>query len=149
VRPHNVLLTEAGEPVVAGFDEAVRVVAAATRAPLHEVSPHTAPELLEGADPSSASDVYGLAATLYELVAGHAAFREYAGESAASVIVRVLSHPVLPIFAPHVPFELSDLLTWALRADPAQRPPSPAWIGEELRRVEAKQGWPRTRLDLH
>jgi serine/threonine-protein kinase PknK len=146
VRPRNILVTEWGEPVLAGFDEAVRIEAAARRAPLHQLTPHTAPELLEGKDPSTASDVYGLASTLYELVAGRAAFRTYVGESPAKVIVRVLSSQVQPIVAPNVPLEMSDLLTWALSSDPAQRPPSPAWLAEELGRIERRQGWPRTKM---
>ena len=146
VRPRTVLVSERGEPVLAGFDEAVRVGTTSSRPPMHHLTPHTAPELLEGGEPSTASDVYGLASTLYELVAGRAAFREYAGESPASVIVRVLSNPVLPIVAPNVPIEVSDLLTWALSPDPAGRPPSPVWIAEELGRVERRQGWPRTRM---
>ncbi len=148
VRPSNVLLTEWGEPVLAGFDESVRVDAGSNYPPLHVTTPHTAPEVLEGGAPTPASDVYGLASTLYELIAGRAAFRAYAGESAAAVIVRVLSNPVRPIVAPGVPLELSDLLTWAMTADPARRPPSPAWLGEELGRVQSRQGWPRTRMNL-
>jgi serine/threonine-protein kinase PknK len=145
VRPGNVLLTDGGEPVLAGFDEAVRIQASSSRPPLHQFTPHTAPELVEGAQPTTASDVYGLASTLYEMVAGRAAFREYVGESPASVIVRVLSNPVLPIVGAHVPIEISDLLTWGLSSDPADRPPSPVWMAEELARVERRQGWPRTR----
>jgi serine/threonine protein kinase len=146
VRPRNVFLTEFGEPVLAGFDEAVPIASAATRPPLHHLTPHTAPEILEGNEPSTASDVYGLASTLYELIAGRAAFRAYVGESPASVIVRVLSSPVLPIIAPNVPLEISDLLTWSLSPDPTNRPPSPVWLAEELGRVERRQGWPRTRI---
>ena len=146
VRPRTVLVSEWDEPVLAGFDEAVRLAAAADRPPLHDLTPHTAPELLEGKAPTAASDVYGLASTLYELVAGRAAFRTYLGESPASVIVRVLSNPVLPIVRPSVPLEISDLLTWSLSAQPSDRPPSPAWVAEELGRVERRQGWPRTRM---
>jgi serine/threonine protein kinase len=146
VRPRNVFLTEWGEPVLAGFDEAVAIASAADRSPLHHLTPHTAPELLEGGEPGTATDVYGLASTLYELVAGRAAFRAYVGESPASVIVRVLTSPVLPIVSPGVPLEMSDLLTWSLASDPAQRPPAPAWIAEELGRIERRQGWPRTRM---
>jgi hypothetical protein len=62
------------------------------------------------------------------------------------VIVRVLSNPVQPIKAPHVPLELSDLLTWCLAPAPVDRPPSPAWIAEELGRIARRQGWPRTRM---
>jgi hypothetical protein len=83
---------------------------------------------------------------LYELVAGRAAFRAYAGESPASVIVRVLSGHVQPLLAPGIPLDVSDLLTWALSGDPAKRPPTPAWLTEELRRIERRQGWPRTGL---
>lgn len=146
VRPRNALLTEWGEPVLSGWDEAVLIRQAADRPPLHELTPHTAPELLEGGAPTTATDVYGLASTLYELAAGRAAFRAYVGESPASVIVRVLSSPVLPIVAADVPLEMSDLLTWALSPDPAERPPSPAWLAEELGRIERRQGWPRTRI---
>ena len=146
VRPRTVLVTDDDEPVLAGFDEAVGISEAADRAPLHHLTPHTAPELLEGNTPTPASDVYGLASTLYELVAGRAAFRAYVGESPAAVIVRVLSSPVLPIVAPNVPLEISDLLTWSMSPQPADRPPSPAWIAEELGRIERREGWPRTRM---
>jgi serine/threonine protein kinase len=146
VNPRNILITEWGEPVLGGFDESVPISDAAGRPPLHEVTPHTAPEVLEGNRPTTASDVYGLASTLYELVAGRAAFRAYVGESPASVIVRVLSNPVLPIISPNVPLEISDLLTWSLSAEPGNRPPSPAWLAEELGRIERRQGWPRTRM---
>jgi serine/threonine protein kinase len=146
IRPRTVLIATRGEPVLAGFDEAVRLDEAADRPPLHHLTPHTAPELLEGNAPTAASDVYGLASTLYELVAGRAAFRAYVGESPASVIVRVLSSPVLPIVAPNVPLEISDLLTWSMSPVPTDRPPSPAWIAEELGRIERREGWPRTRM---
>ncbi len=152
VRPHNVLVTEWGEPVLAGFDESVRLGGApcgtspASYPPLHVTTPHTAPEVLEGGIPTPASDVYGLASTLYELVAGRAAFRAYAGESSAAVVVRVLSSPVRPIVNPAVPLELSDLLTWAMTTDPARRPPSPAWLAEGLGRVQSRQGLPRTKM---
>jgi serine/threonine protein kinase len=146
VRPRTVLVTEWGEPVLAGFDEAVDLDSLGTRPPMHNLTPHTAPELLEGVDPSTATDVYGLASTLYELAAGRAAFRAYVGESPASVIVRVLSSRAKPIVAPHVPLELTDLLTWAMAPDPGQRPPTPAWLAEELGRIERRQGWPRTRI---
>src|SRR3954447_8523202 len=146
VRPRTVLVTEWGEPTLAGFDEAVEITALGARPPMHNLSPHTAPELLEGAEPSPASDVYGLASTMYELAAGRTAFRAYVGESPASVIVRVLSSRAKPVVAPQVPLELTDLISWAMSPEPDQRPPSPAWLAEELGHIENRQGWPRTRF---
>src|SRR3954452_10256280 len=146
LRPRTVLVTEWGEPVLGGFDEAVDMDSLGTRPPMHNLTPHTAPELLEGSEPSPASDVYGLASTLYELAAGRAAFRAYVGESPASVIVRVLSSRAQPVVAPQVPLELTDLISWAMAPDPANRPPSPAWLAEELGRIEMRQDWPRTRM---
>jgi serine/threonine protein kinase len=146
VRPRTVLVSEWGEPVLGGFDESVDLAALSSRPPMHNLTPHTAPELLEGSDPSPASDVYGLASTLYELAAGRAAFRAYVGESPASVIVRVLSSRAKPVVAPQVPLELTDVISWAMSPDPAKRPPSPAWLAEELGRIELRQGWPRTRM---
>jgi serine/threonine protein kinase len=146
VRPRTVLVSEWGEPVLGGFDESVELSALSARPPMHNLTPHTAPELLEGADPSPASDVYGLASTLYELAAGRSAFRTYVGESPASVIVRVLSSRAKPVVAPNVPLELTDLLAWAMAPDPGKRPPTPAWLAEELGRIERHQDWPRTHM---
>ena len=140
VSPDTVLFTRFGAPVVGGFGPA------AGPATPDGPDAHTAPELLEGAPKSPASDVYGLASTLYELAAGRAAFRAYVGESPASVIVRVLSSRAKPVVAPQVPLELTDLISWAMSPEPAQRPPSPAWLAEELGHIENRQGWPRTRF---
>jgi serine/threonine protein kinase len=145
LRPAKVLVDTCGEPRLSGFEEAVNRHSGAASA-LHVTTPHTAPELLEGKAASPATDVYGLASTMYELIAGRAAFRAYAGESPASVIVRVLSGEVKPIVGPDIPLDMSDLLTWAMSGDPAQRPPSPAWLAEELHRIERRQGWPPTQL---
>ncbi len=147
VRPGNVLLSEWGEPMLAGFEEAVRIGGGYAARPAEQITtPYTAPELLQGEPPTLATDVYGLAATLYELVAGRSAFRAYAGESPAAIIVRVLGDTVRPIVDATIPLALSDLLTWALDGNPARRPPSPAWLAEELGRLEIEQGWPRTRM---
>lgn len=146
VRPDNILRSVAGEPLLTGFHDSVRLGAGLDRGPRHITTAHTAPELLEGGQPMPASDVYGLASTLYELLAGSAAFRAYAGESPATVMMRVLTSPVRPIVAPGLPLELSDLLTWCLSADAANRPPSPAWLAEELGRIARRQGWPHTRM---
>ena len=147
VNPGNVLISEWGEPVLTGYDEAVRIGAGQSGRPALQVTTsHTAPELLQGLEAQVQTDVYGLAATLYELAAGRSAFRAYTGESPAAIIVRVLSGSVRPIVDPDIPLAMSDLLTWAMSGQPQDRPPSPAWLAEELNRIEVEQGWPRTRM---
>ena len=145
VRPGNVLRNTWDEPILAGFDNAVHVhPGIASYAVLSRPTSHTAPELLLGDEATARTDVYGLAATLYELLAGRSAFRAYAGESPSATVARVLDGRVHKIVGPDIPLELSDLLSWALSPQPADRPPSTAWLAEELRRVETEQGWPRT-----
>lgn len=145
VRPQNLLLTEFEEPVLADFSAAVtRYEQSVVR--IHETTAHTAPELLLGDASSAATDVYGLASTVYEIVAGRAAFRSYDRESPAAISLRILAGGVRPIMSPDVPLELSDLLVWGLNADPAERPPGAAWLAEELSRIEGKNGWLRTRM---
>lgn len=145
VRPGNVLLTEFDEPVLADFGATIprneRAVVG-----VHETTAHTAPELLLGDAPTAATDVYALTSTLYEMVAGRAAFRAYDGESPAAVSLRILAGGVRPIVSPDVPLELSDLLVWGMTAEPAERPPGAAWLAEELGRIEQKHGWLRTRM---
>jgi serine/threonine protein kinase len=145
VRPNSLLLTEFDEPVLADFSATVRrgsefFVGAA------ETTPHTAPELLLGEAPTPSTDVYGLSSTLYEMVAGRAAFRAYDQESPAAVSLRILAGGVRPVLEPDVPLELSDLLVWGMNPDPGERPPGAAWLAEELSRIEQKNGWLRTKM---
>ena len=111
-------------------------------------TPHVAPELLEGTPASAATDVYGLASTLYQLIAGHPAFRAFADDSPASIILRILRDPVQPLGRADVPVQLSDLLLAAMSKTPAERPASAAELGIALGEIEAAQGWPRTALLL-
>jgi serine/threonine protein kinase len=145
VRPSNVLLTEFDEPVLADFGAAVTKYEQSVVG-VHETTAHTAPELLLGDAPSAATDVYALTSTLYEMVAGRAAFRAYDRESPAAVSLRILAGGVRPIVAPDVPLELSDLLVWGMNAEPAERPPGATWLAEELGRIEQKNGWMRTKM---
>lgn len=145
VRPQNLLLTEFDEPVLADFSAAV-AMHVESMVGLHETTAHTAPELLLGEGPTAATDVYGLASSVYEMVAEKAAFRAYDGESPAALSLRILEGGVRPVVAPEVPLELSDLLVWGMDPVPAERPPGAAWFAEELSRIERSHGWLRTRM---
>jgi serine/threonine protein kinase len=147
VRPENILITEFGEPALADF--AVARLQGLNAGPAVDVGEflgmHIAPELVLGEEATPACDVYGLAATLYILLAGHAPIPVFEGESPAASILRVIRDEPRPIVNDAIPLDLSDLLLWALAKDPLSRPPSLAWFAEELTRIEQHQGWPRTR----
>ncbi|MEO6887189.1 MAG: serine/threonine-protein kinase, partial [Jatrophihabitantaceae bacterium] len=147
VRPANILITEFGEPALADFGLARLQASVPAPAELFDfASVHAAPELLLGQEPTVTADVYGLASTLYELLAGRPPLEAYLGESPAATILRILRDPVRPVFGADVPLTLSDLLLWSLSKDPAVRPPRLSWFAEELRRIESGNGWPRTHV---
>jgi serine/threonine protein kinase len=146
VRPANVLITDFGEPALSDFGVARLRSSTSAPAELFDFpSVHVAPELLLGQEASEATDVYGLASTLYEMLAGQPALAAYVGESPAATILRILRDPARPVFGNDVPLELSDLVLWGLAKEPAARPPSVMWFAEELGRIEAGNGWLRTR----
>ncbi len=143
VTPHNVLITDRGEAVLGDLGEAILQATGRLDPELFDfVSAHAAPELLEGAAATPATDVYGLASTVYQLVAGHAAFPVYDGDSLASLSLRILRDPVPPLVAPGAPVQLSDLLLWGMEKDPGRRPPSSAMFALYLAQIQSTQGWP-------
>ncbi|MGH8960723.1 MAG: serine/threonine-protein kinase [Jatrophihabitantaceae bacterium] len=147
VKPQNILMTEFGEPALADFGVAMLQSSTQTTAGLFDFTTlHAAPELLEGGGTSAATDVYELASSLYQLIAGKSAFRAYEGESPASVILRILRDPVRPLMGGGVPVQLSDLLIRAMSKDKDHRPPTAAEFAGELSGVESSQGWPRTQF---
>ncbi len=81
VKPANILLTDYGEPVLADFGIAHVAGGFETAAGTFTGSPaFTAPEILSGDPPTEASDVYGVGATLFAALTGHAAFERRSGE---------------------------------------------------------------------
>lgn len=145
VRPANVLITEYGEPALADFGVArLRSTRPATAELFDFPGEHVAPELLLGLEATEASDVYGLASTLYELLGGSPPLAAYADERPAATILRILRDPVRPVARDDIPVGLNDLMLWALAKEPGQRPPSMAWFAEELTRVESQGDWTHT-----
>jgi serine/threonine protein kinase len=145
IKPENVLITQFGEPALADFGVArLQSTSQATAGVFGFTTIHAAPELLEGRDLSAATDVYGLASTLYQLIAGKAAFRSFEDEGPASVILRILRDPVQPLVAEGVPVALSDLLVSSMSKNPYDRPASALELADELRAIEAATNWPDT-----
>ncbi|MBV9662221.1 MAG: serine/threonine protein kinase [Acidimicrobiales bacterium] len=145
MKPQNILITSFGEPALADFGvAALQASAQATVGVFGFTTLHAAPEMLEGHHLSPATDVYGLASTMYQLLAGRAPFAAFENEAPASVILRVLRDPVRPLYSEEIPLDLSDLLETSLSKEPEGRPRSALEFAGALQSLEAAQGWPAT-----
>jgi hypothetical protein len=145
MKPQNILVTQFGEPALTDFGvAALEASAQATAGVFGFTTVHAAPEILEGNQLSPATDVYGLASTMYQLLTGTAPFAAYDEEAPASLILRIIRDPVRPIRAADVPLDLSDLLEAGLSKDPKDRPGSALEFAEALIAVEAASGWTPT-----
>lgn len=141
VKPQNMLLTLMGEPALSdpgqvSFQMSVRAIASGSAFTAF----HSPPEMFEAHELSPATDIYGLASAMYELLTGRAPFQPFDGESAISVVLRILRDPVIHVPA-SVPFGLAQLLESALAKDPSGRPESASAFAEALREVAAGEGW--------
>lgn len=132
LRPEAVLVAPDGTPLLAEFRVA-RVVGDPARregrTPGSVV--WSAPEVLDGATPSVAADVYSLAAVLHELIAGAPPFAAGPDDTVDAVVGRITSMPPAPLGA-DVPADVAAAIARALSRDPAARPVSAAAFGREL-----------------
>ncbi|MGE5596149.1 MAG: serine/threonine-protein kinase [Hyphomicrobiales bacterium] len=122
LKPENILLPPTGPKVLdfGAADSLSRTVGPERARELMGTIAYLAPEVLQGADPSPASDVYALALTLYEARAGRLPFP---GATPAAIAGQRLAGPA-PALREAVPGadpELEAALIAALRSDPAQR----------------------------
>ncbi|HEX3545505.1 MAG TPA: protein kinase [Mycobacterium sp.] len=141
VKPGNVLLTDYGEPqltdfgiarIAGGFETATGVI---TGSPAF-----TAPEVLEGATPNVASDVYSLGATMFCVLTGHAAYERRSGEQVVAQFLRITSEPVPDLRTEGLPADVAAVIERAMARDPADRPATAAEFGDELRDVQRRNG---------
>ncbi|MBF6166286.1 protein kinase [Streptomyces gardneri] len=141
VKPGNILLTEYGEPALTDFGIAHIAGGFRTTASVVTGSPaFTAPEVLEGDDPTPAADVYGLGATLFCALTGHAAFERRGGENMVAQFVRITTQPVPDLREDDIPEDVSAVVESAMSRDRHERP-SAAALGETLRQVQRRLGF--------
>jgi serine/threonine-protein kinase len=133
VKPGNVLEAEPGMWKLADFGVARVPDSSLTMTGQFLGSPaYAAPEALLLGQFSSAGDVYGLGATLYEALAGESPYGAAAQVSLAAV-ARVAEVPPVAARCPAVPADLARVITAALARDPGARPTA-------IRLVEALAG---------
>jgi serine/threonine-protein kinase PknK len=141
VKPANILLTDYGEPqltdfgiarIAGGFETATGVI---TGSPAF-----TAPEVLEGATPTVASDIYSLGATMFCALTGHAAYERRSGEQVVAQFLRIASEPVPDLRNQGLPDDVAAAIELAMARDPSERPPTVAEFGERLREIQRGTG---------
>ncbi|MEE2059624.1 protein kinase domain-containing protein [Rhodococcus artemisiae] len=143
VKPGNILITEYGEPQLTDFGIARVGGGFRTSSGAITGSPaFTAPEILRGDTPAAAADVYGLAATLFCAITGHAAYERREGEKVVAQFLRITSEPIPDLRGGGLPDSLCEVLERAMSTDPAARPQSAMEFGEELRQLESSFGLP-------
>ncbi|WP_280436229.1 protein kinase domain-containing protein [Nocardia carnea] len=142
VKPGNILLTDYGEPTLTDFGIAQIAGGFRTAEGTVTGSPaYTAPEVLEGSTPTPAADVYGLGATLFSALTGHAAFERRTGEKIVTQFLRITTQPVPDLREHGIAGDVTALVETAMNRDPRARP-SAAGFGENARRVQQRHGYP-------
>ena len=125
IKPQNILYSRsANEPALGDFGIAAWLgdrsgsVLGLTRA-------YAAPEVLDDAPPSPASDLYSLGATLYTALAGARPFRRYREEASDDPMEdRIMNEPPPPISAQTVPGDIEDFIATMMAKAAGDRPAS-------------------------
>lgn len=154
IKPSNILVTSEGRTRLIDFGVARLMAAgedARTETPVS--IEYAAPELLEGVSATVMTDVYGLAATLFELLAGRPAI-EVAGDPMAVAVRKIAETPAARLmavaregFAPSsLARDLDAILARALRKEPEARYATVEAFAADLNRalegqpVKAREG---------
>ncbi|WP_073361151.1 protein kinase domain-containing protein, partial [Rhodococcus jostii] len=149
VKPGNILVSDYGEPALTDFGIARIAGGFETTAGVVTGSPaFTAPEVVTGQPPSAASDVYGLGATLFAAVTGHAAFERRSGEQVVAQFLRIAAEPGPDPRKHGVPEDVSAIIERAMAGAPEGRP-SATELGQQLRASQRLHGFPLDEMALH
>lgn len=147
LKPDNVLLDAFGQPVLTDFGIATIAGAAANASGQVTASlAYAAPEVLSGRRPTTAADMYGLAATLLALLRGSAPFAEPADDGVAPMLARALAAPPPDLRPLGVPDAVCSAIERGLAKEPDDRWPSMSAFGEALRDAQSQRGWPLSEL---
>ena len=137
VKPANIMITNYHEPqltdfgvarIAGGFETSAGTVTGS--------SAFTAPEVLEGEPSTPATDVYGLGATLFCAITGHAAFERRSDEQLIAQFLRITTQPIPDIRGAGLPPKACAAIERAMATSPADRPATAAEFGSELQEIQ-------------
>lgn len=98
---------------------------------------YTAPEVLDGSPHNPAANIYGLGATLFTALTGHAAFERRSGEQVVAQLLRITTHTMPDLRAHGIPEDVSGTIARAMSRKLDQRAATAADFGEQLRACNA------------
>ncbi len=139
IKPSNVWVTPSGRVVVLDFGMAreIDVSFESGSGPLVGTPHYIAPELLDGAEPTRASDWYAVGVILHEVLTGAPPFEG----SAFEVLVQKRGQPAPAPTGVDFPAELIELCAALLERDPSRRPDGASVVsrlgGDDVARIES------------
>jgi eukaryotic-like serine/threonine-protein kinase len=155
IKPSNILINTFGTPVLADFGIATSVASSAAAAggeQLFAMSvPWSSPEVVEKRVTGSVStEVWGLGATLYTLVAGRTPFEvEGSGRNGSEMLAaRISRAKYTRVERDDVPERLQQVLAKSMNRDPRQRQTSMIELAQELQYVQYDLGLMPTALEV-
>ena len=153
IKPSNILLTEYRRPVLTDFGIATPIEAQDVEDESGGASPPWAPpEQLRGEEALTlAADVYGLAATVYTMLTGHAPHTDRAPDGRndlLSMLQRAQAGRIPPITRPDAPEQLRRVLRTAMAPRPENRFATVLAFARELQQVQRSLGQAPTELDV-
>ncbi len=149
LKPANILLSEYGEPRLADFGIASLDDGEQTKTGVITASvAYAAPEVLDGRRPGVQADIYGLAATLFTLIAGTAPFSTQGEESVLAMVLRIARDPVPDLRARGVPDPFAKVLETAMAKSSDDRYVSASAFGAAMREAQRQIGLPQTPMVL-
>jgi serine/threonine-protein kinase len=122
LKPDNVLVTPGGTPKISDFGLAKRVLSDDLPGRKLVGTPYfMAPELFDGGEATSASDVYALGVCYYLMLTGRLPFE---GRSISDVMRAILTStaPSPRRIDPNIPLDMAECSTLLMNRDPDQRP---------------------------
>ena len=150
IKPSNLLVNSYGATVLSDFGIA--------SSPTGQQDDHfglsipwSAPEIIDGSSSGTVqSEVWGLAATLYALLAGRSPFElPGSGQNSDQLLSeRIQAAKYQPIGRPDVPDALEAVLRQGLSKDPAMRQSSALEVVQQLRMIQHSLGLPVGKLQL-
>lgn len=137
IKPHNLFRSSGGEPAIADFGIASMLDdrSPATRYTLK----YAPPELLRDSEWGTASDIYSLGATLYQLIEGRVPFD---GADDAEIVGNIMVAAPPKLDRADAPPELDRLLQRCLAKRPSDRPADASMIANEFARIREVVGLP-------